>query len=296
MEFRQLRTFEAIIREGSISGAALALDRAPSSVSEQLRGLEQSLGVALFERQSRGMKLTGAGERLATWSGRLLAQLDEARREVLGAPIHVTLAALETVMAVHAPRVLKSLSARRPGVQVRTVPMNNRIDLLRSISEGEVDAGLLFDLDGELGGLGFEVPSEGFSYLDLEPVQLSLLAAPNHQLAQREGLRPADLLPYSMIGNNPLCSFWLAAERMLPEQTRRLAAGSVAIAKAWTAQGDGFTLLPDFAVGPELAARELIRLPLQVLPLELRLVWSAEREGQPGVRDLLYAIADPVRA
>src|ERR1700754_216981 len=59
MELRQLRTFEAVVRHRTVTDAAVALEMAPSSVSEQIRTLERSLGVALFERTSTGMRLTG---------------------------------------------------------------------------------------------------------------------------------------------------------------------------------------------------------------------------------------------
>ena len=54
MELRQLRTFEAVVRHRTVTDAAVALAMAPSSVSEQIRTLEKSLGIALFERTPRG--------------------------------------------------------------------------------------------------------------------------------------------------------------------------------------------------------------------------------------------------
>jgi DNA-binding transcriptional LysR family regulator len=73
-KLRQLRTFEAVVRHRTVTDAAVALTMAPSSVSEQIRTLEKSLGVALFERTPMGIRLTGAGERLLSWARRLLDQ------------------------------------------------------------------------------------------------------------------------------------------------------------------------------------------------------------------------------
>lgn len=56
MELRQLRTFEAVVARRTVTAAAVALGLAPSSVSEQIRTLEKSLGVALFDRAPRGME------------------------------------------------------------------------------------------------------------------------------------------------------------------------------------------------------------------------------------------------
>ncbi|GII83036.1 hypothetical protein Ssi03_10260 [Sphaerisporangium siamense] len=113
MELRQLRTFEAVVRHRTVTDAAVALELSPSSVSEQVRTLERSLGVALFERTPKGMRLTGAGERLLSWTGRLLDQAEQARREVTGQARALRLGALETIAATHVPGVLTRLAARR---------------------------------------------------------------------------------------------------------------------------------------------------------------------------------------
>ncbi|GAA4317865.1 hypothetical protein GCM10023178_76530 [Actinomadura luteofluorescens] len=72
MELRQLRTFEAVVAHRTVTDAANALGLAPSSVSEQIRALEASLGVPLFHRGPKGMRPTEAGERMRGWARRLL--------------------------------------------------------------------------------------------------------------------------------------------------------------------------------------------------------------------------------
>jgi DNA-binding transcriptional LysR family regulator len=295
VELRQLVIFEAVVREGTVGAAAIALGRAPSSVSEQLRSLERSLGVTLFERRSRGMNLTPAGERLQGWARSLLEQSDAARRDVAAAPVELRLGALETVMAIHVPRMLARLAARRPGIQVKTAPAIGRVALLDDVVGGSIDAALLLDRGGALGGLGFDTPPGDFAHLDVETVPLSLVVAASHPLAERGTPELDDVEDYPLVGNSPACSFWLAADRLFSRRMRRIEAGSVAIAKAWTVQGEGVSLLPDFAIATELAARQVVRLPVETPPLDLRMVWRSDREERPGVRDLLYAIADPSR-
>ena len=239
------------------------------------------------------MQLTPAGQRLQGWARSLLDAADDARRDVAATPVEVRLGALETVMALHVPRMVSRLNARRPGIQVKTTPTTNRVAILEDIDSGAIDAGLLLDLGDDLGGLGFDTPPGDFAYLDLETVPLSLVVAASHPVAQQPFPQRDDFEVYSLVGNTPACSFWLAANQMVSPRMRRTEAGSVAIAKAWTVQGAGMALLPDFAITTELAAGELIRLPVETPRLELRLVWRSDREDRPGVRDLLYAIADP---
>ena len=59
-----LRYFQEVARCGSISQAASNLHVATSAISRQISGLEENLGMALFERHARGMNLTAAGELL----------------------------------------------------------------------------------------------------------------------------------------------------------------------------------------------------------------------------------------
>ncbi len=289
MELRQLRTFEAVVAHRTVTEAAGALGLAPSSVSEQIRSLEKSLGAALFERGPRGMRLTAAGDRMREWARRLLDQAEQARAEVTAAQSVLRLGALETIAVTHVPAVLARLAARRPELRVEVRSDGARDQLLEAVAGGELDAALILDTDGELGELGFSLPSVPLAHLDLEPVRLALVAAAGHPLSAASRLLPQDLRGQKLLVNVPACSFWLAGERLLGGEVERVRAGGMAVMTAWAEQGLGLALLPEFAIAGELAAGTLVRLPLDVPGLTLRLVWRAEREAVPGVRDVLYA-------
>nr|WP_237417726.1 LysR family transcriptional regulator [Actinomadura rayongensis] len=286
---RQLRIFEAVVRHGTVTDAAVALDLAPSSVSAQVRALERSLDVALFEREARGMRLTGAGERLLGWSRRLLDQAERARREVRAEPAALRFGALETLAAVHVPPLLARLAARRPEVAVRVATAGRRDELLDGVAAGRLDAALLLDTGPALGDLGFPVPREPLTFADLDPVPLALVAAPGHRLAARPALAADDLAGENLLVNVPGCSFRMAADRILGTVPHRVDAGGVAVMRAWAERGLGVALLPGFAVADALATGTLIRLALPAPDLLLRLVWRADREDLPGLRDVLYA-------
>ena len=99
MELRQLRVFDAVVRHRTVTEAAGVLGLAPSTVSQHVRSRARTLGLPQYERGSRGMRLTPAGERLQGWAHRLLDQADQARREVVGTPRTLRLGALETIAA-----------------------------------------------------------------------------------------------------------------------------------------------------------------------------------------------------
>lgn len=287
MELRQLRTFEAVVRHGTVTEAANALDLAPSTVSEQIRALEASLGVALFDRTARGMRPNAAGERMLTWSRRLLDQADQARAEVAAQASVLRLGALETIAATHVPAVLDRLARRGVEVDVRT--SSSRDDLLADVTDQRLDAALLLDTGDSLGGLGFEPPPAPLTFLDLDAVPLVLVAAPSHPLRDRSSVRPEDLAGEKLLVNVPQCSFRMAADTVIGPGPERIRSGGVAVMRAWAEQGLGIALLPEFAVADSLRSGALGRLDLAAPDLRLRLIWRSDREDLPGLREVLYA-------
>lgn len=290
MDLRQLRIFEAVVTHRTVADAAIALGMAPSSVSEQIRVLEKSLDdVALFDRTARGMRLTSAGDRLVTWCRKLLADAEQARREVTGQASVPRLGALETLAATEVPRVLATLAARRPDVRVDVRPSPSRDDLFADVLAGRLDAALLLDTGGTLGGLGFPPPPEPLDFIDIAPVPLVLVTAPGHPLAGRRRLTPADLAGQRLLVNSPNCSFTLAGDALLGPDLERVYTGAVQVMRAWTEQDLGISLLPRFAVTSALAAGTLTALDFPAPDISLRLAWRRDREHAPGLRDLLYA-------
>jgi DNA-binding transcriptional LysR family regulator len=290
MELRQLRVFEAVLRHGSVTEAAVALGLAPSSVSAQIRSLEAAVGAVLFERAARGMTPSAAGERLRPWARRLLADAEQAVAATRGAALAVRLGALETIAATCVPAVLRRLATRRPDVAVEVHPEARRDVLLADVATGALDAILLLDSGAALGELGFGVPAEPLSFVDVDTVPLVLVAAPDHPAAARDHLEPDDLAGERLLVNAPGCSFRMAAEALLGPAVERVAAGGVPVMRAWAEQRLGVAVLPRFAVEDALASGALVPLALPVGELVLRLVWDADREAQvPGLRDVLYA-------
>ncbi|MFB4264481.1 LysR family transcriptional regulator [Nonomuraea sp. GTA35] len=274
VELRHLRSFVAVAASGSVTAAANSLGLAPASVSEQVRRLEAGLGVPLFERTPRGMRLTEPGTALLARAQGLLDHADEVRRAVTGARRRVRIGALEMLAAAKLPAVIRRLAERRPDLDV-SVESHTRQPLLEAVAGGRLDAALLLDLGDRVGGLGFDRPA-GMDHVDLGEVRLSLVAAPG---GDREPL----------LVSPPGCSIRLAADQVFGTQVPRRELTSITTAREWSRQGLGAALLPDFALGTEVDSGALVELDLQAPALALRLVWMRERE--PSLRDVLYAMS-----
>ncbi|MBC6456645.1 LysR family transcriptional regulator [Actinomadura sp. HBU206391] len=293
MEVRQLRTFEAVIRHRTVTDAAVALDLAPSSVSQQIRTLEGTLGVALFMRGPKGMELTPAGQRLRGWARTLLDQTEQAIRDVRGQQQLLRLGALETLAGSYVPQVLARFAERQPGIDVEIHSERARDGLLADVIEGRLEAALLLDSGDDVGGLGFPPPAQPLTFLDLDPVPLALVCAPTHPFATRTALTPGDLEHERLLVNVPECSFWMAGNKILGSGPKRIKVGGIPVMRAWAEHGLGITLLPRFAVADNLRSGTLVELDLPLPDLSLRLVWREDQESRPGMRDILYAAARP---
>ena len=82
MQFQQLRAFREVAAELSFTQAAKNLHYAQSTVTTQIKNLEEAVGTELFDRTRRQLTLTEAGQRLLPHAERIIEMAETARREV----------------------------------------------------------------------------------------------------------------------------------------------------------------------------------------------------------------------
>src|SRR4051794_6970673 len=124
MDSGDLRIFEAVARLGGMNRAAAELHTVQSNVTARVRSLEDELGVALFERNSRGVVPTPAGRRLLPYALRVAQLLAEARRAAVdnGNPKGpLSIGSLETTAGLRLPSLLADYVARYPEVDLELV-------------------------------------------------------------------------------------------------------------------------------------------------------------------------------
>ncbi|MGB0855303.1 MAG: LysR family transcriptional regulator [Pikeienuella sp.] len=134
-DWNKARAFLVTAEEGSLSAAARALGMAQPTLGRQVDGLEQELGIVLFERVGRGLTLTPSGMELL---GHVRAMGDAAGRVSLAAlgqsqalEGSISISASETYAAVLLPPIIAKLRIAEPGIQVEIVVANHASDLLR---------------------------------------------------------------------------------------------------------------------------------------------------------------------
>ena len=179
LNLHQLYIFHAVANHSSFSKAAQALDITQPAVSIQVQELEQSLGITLFHRRSRGLRLTEVGETVFSYSQQIFAlsdQLIETLEETKGLNAgHLTLGASTTPGEYVLPLAVGQFRQIYPGIRLELVISNTR-SIIQRILTGEMDLGMVGDLAQEHSN-----DLEMIVYVEDEIV---LVAVPSHPLAQ----------------------------------------------------------------------------------------------------------------
>jgi len=147
VELRHLRYFVAVAEELSFTRAAERLHIAQPPLSTQIRRLEDELGVALFDRSRRAIRLTDAGEVLLGEARRLLAQVEQALKATRNAGVgetgRLTIGFVPSASTTALPEHLRAFRTRYPGVELflRELPPDQ---LIAQLHAGALDLCFLY--------------------------------------------------------------------------------------------------------------------------------------------------------
>jgi DNA-binding transcriptional LysR family regulator len=156
MEIYQLKTFVAVAAEGNLTRAAERVFTSPPAVSAQLKALEEELGVRLFDRTTRGMALTPAGQRLLAEAERTIAAaraMHTAAAQIRGqARGAVRMGTVSDPVSLRLGDVFVRLAEQHPHVALQLQQgISNRT--LQAVRRGELDCGYVLNEQAQLEGL-----------------------------------------------------------------------------------------------------------------------------------------------
>src|SRR5919198_468500 len=188
MDLRQLRYLVALAEERHFTRAAAREHIAQPALSQQIRRLEDQLGLALVERTTRSVALTEAGELLVARARPVLTELDAARAELDALTGlrsgRVTVGAMHTMGPIDVSLALALFHAQHPGVEL-TVREQSSEELAEMLRDDELDLAFLSVTE--------RIESHGLGLQQLVSEELVLLVARGHRLAGRRRVRMAEL-------------------------------------------------------------------------------------------------------
>ncbi|WP_408896918.1 LysR substrate-binding domain-containing protein [Nocardioides sp. R1-1] len=183
MELQQMRYVLAIAEHGSFTRAAETCFVVQSALSHQVARLEQELGVRLFHRTSRQVRLSPAGAAFLPLARQCLDAADRARAEVAAATGEIrgplSIGVIPTVAALDVPGALRTFRERHPQVQVR-LASGNSSTFVQQVAEGTLDLAFL--------GVPEGWPIAGVASRQLARDHHRAVMAPDHPLARRSRL------------------------------------------------------------------------------------------------------------
>lgn len=145
-QFRQMEYFVAVAEERQFSKAAARLGVGQSTVSEQIRALEQSFGTELFLRTSRSVTLTPAGSAFLAGCIKVLSELEHIEQSVLGHARgelgQLRVGAVGPALTGAVPMVLRKLNELSPGLNVTLQTMATEKQI-RALTQGDLEAGFV---------------------------------------------------------------------------------------------------------------------------------------------------------
>ncbi len=286
MELRQLKYLVALAEELNFTRAAAAEHIAQPALSQQIRRLEDEVGVALVERTTRHVSLTEAGQLLVVRARRILAELDSARAELESLrgidTGHVTIGALHTMGPIDLSLALAEFHAQYPHValSVREQTSEECAELLR-----------IDELDLAFLSVTERVESHGLGLHQLLSEELVVMLPVDHPLAGREEVRMVELAREQFISFGQGARlrellFWAGRDAQFEPRVTLESNESHRI-RTLVSRGLGVAILPrSDAIGPG-AMISVARLVAPALRRDITLAWREGRRHSPAAAAFL---------
>ncbi|MFT5739464.1 MAG: DNA-binding transcriptional LysR family regulator, partial [Gammaproteobacteria bacterium] len=153
LDLGTLRSFAAIAESGSMTRAASRLYMTQSAISMQIKRLETSLGLSVFDRSSQGMKTTVEGDQLLHFANQMLAINDEAMGRLTSSEFEgqIRLGVPSDIIYPHIPGILAEYSREFPRVQIK-LSTAATVDLIGEFQSGRQDLVLTTEVSPQRGG------------------------------------------------------------------------------------------------------------------------------------------------
>jgi DNA-binding transcriptional LysR family regulator len=260
VSLNQLRTFIAAVDEGSFSAAARKLNRAQSVVSDMISGLEDQIGVSLFERGGRYPKLTSEGAVLLADARNIISGIDTFRARAKGMTSGIE-AELSVVVDVLFPIAAITDSAKEFKDRFPGTPLRLYVEALGSTYQSVLNGTAALGIVGPLPVLPPALTSER-----LTGVAMTMVASPDHPLALLSGtIEKTELAKHVQLVLTDRSDLSKGQEfGVMSPWTWRLA--DLFAKHAFLLNGLGWGGMPLHAVGKDIAEGRLVELQVEDLP------------------------------
>lgn len=289
MEFRELKTFQAVAGLLSFNKAANVLNYAQSTVSSQMQSLENSLGEALFFRSGNKISLTPAGVKLLDYAQRLINIEKEILSNFKGLNDKygsLTIKTPQSVSACYFPSLIKEFQLIFPkiGFDIDWCTSYNLNDIFNS---GVID--LAFLISDSFNDKFLEVE-------ELAKINLVLAVYPGDELLKQKTVSLKDLNGKTMIFAKSDCNYKNILQKMIIESNIQLKKiieiNSMDAIKQLLILGNGMSLLPEIVIREELdnGLLKTVNWKGPAFNARLFMIWNKEKHLSEPLKAFMYMV------
>ncbi|MBC8282120.1 MAG: LysR family transcriptional regulator [Chloroflexi bacterium] len=259
LNFHQLHIFQMVATHLSFSRAAEAMEITQPAVSIQVQELEKFLGITLFHRRPRGLRITEAGDAVLAYSQQIFAlssQLVDTVQEMEDLQSgHLVLGASTTPGEYVLPAVVGRFRQVYPGIHVELVIGNTRT-IIQRILDRDMDLGMVGDR--------VEQHSNELEMVDFQDDEIVMVAAPDHPAASMVKPTVEQVVELGLVIREEGSATRLSAERRFREigivPTIAIEVGSNQAVKQAATAGGGIGIISKLGITAELKAGMLTEL------------------------------------
>lgn len=289
MEVRNLITFVKIAEMRNFSRSAESLGYSQSAVTMQIKQLEEELGVPLFERFGKRVKLTPAGERLHPYALQVLNTVQMAENSVRDSGEmngKARIGTCESYVISVLPEIFKTFADHYPKAEISTYTAETE-ELFTMLRRNDVD--ILYFLDRKV---YFPEWVKVFE----RPVKIHFVASPENCLAKEKNIPVSRLLEQPLLLTEKGISYRFAMEQMLAEKGFELhpilEVGNTDIINRFVSENRGISFLPEYVVSEYVKRGSLVILDTDCPEIIMwsQLVYHRNKFMTPPVRKLIEMI------
>lgn len=293
LETRDLSLISAIVAQGTVTRASQTLGLSQSALSHQLANLEERLGVPLFARAGRRLRITAQGQKLAQLAAEVLPRLFEVETQLQGfsAEPKVIRVSAECYTSYHwLPSLLRRFHAAHPDIEVRIGADATR-DPIKALAAGDLDLALCF----------VDPQRRGYRATPLFKDELVFVMAPDHPLAAHRTLTQQDVAGAPLYTHEVPAHVGKRVRRQLfdsrgplPRVTRiPFTNALVELAKA----GMGLAFVTGWSAARELREGTLVarRMRGRRIPRQWYAVFREDSQLGPALKTLLTELVEVAR-
>jgi LysR family cys regulon transcriptional activator len=245
MDLQKLKGFYWAAYFRSFSAAGRKLGVGQSAISHQIKSLEEELGVKLYERAGRGIRLTGEGDVLLGYASSILQKLDDLDhhfKDMAGHPVgSIRMASYRSIMKYKLPEILQEFKRRNPAIRLKIEHRNLDREVLSMVSSGEIDFGITSAWN-EFSDIQF---FEVFSY------DMFLCTAVIHRFARRKTITLEEIAAEPLILYEKENSIRKRIEEVFTRQGLSIdvaiETGGAEVIKEYVSAGLGVSIISDLA-------------------------------------------------